>query len=78
MMNDSRGAGQPAPPQGLCPGCRNVQVIENDRGSRFYRCRLSSTDRRFPKYPPQPVVECVGYEDREATENGGFITEPRR
>lgn len=61
MMNDSRGPGQPVPPGGLCPHCANVQVITNDRGSRFLLCRLSSVDPRFRKYPPQPVVACDGY-----------------
>jgi hypothetical protein len=61
MMNDSRESGQPDARDSLCPRCANVQVIENNRGSRFYLCRLSATDRRFPKYPPQPVLECAGY-----------------
>jgi hypothetical protein len=64
MMNDSRGPGQPAPRDGLCPGCVNVQVITNDRGSTFYLCRLSVTDTRFPKYPRQPVLACDGYRPR--------------
>ena len=46
MMNDSRGPGQPASREGLCPGCANVQVITNDRGSTFYLCRLSIVDKR--------------------------------
>ena len=68
MMNDSRGSGQPAPGEGLCPYCVNVKVIANDRGSRFYLCRLSISDPRFPKYPPQPVIACSGFErgDRKA------------
>lgn len=61
MMNDSHRPGQPAPREGLCPGCANVQIITSDRGSRFYRCRLSDSDPRFPKYPVQPVVRCSGY-----------------
>jgi hypothetical protein len=61
MMNDSRASGQPAPREGLCPHCANVQVIANDRGSRFYLCRLSFVDTRFSKYPPQPVIACAGY-----------------
>lgn len=61
MMNDSRRTGQPAPVDGLCPGCANVKVITNDRGSRFYLCRLSASDQRFPKYPPQPVLACGGF-----------------
>ncbi|HVL67752.1 MAG TPA: hypothetical protein VM364_10850 [Vicinamibacterales bacterium] len=60
-MNDPRADGQPDPSGGLCPRCANVQVITSDRGSRFYRCRLSASDPRFPKYPPQPVVECAGF-----------------
>ena len=60
MMNDSRGPEQPGP-SGLCPRCANVQVITSSRGSRFYLCRLSFTDPRFPRYPPMPVVECIGY-----------------
>ena len=61
MMNDSRRPGQPESRQGLCPGCANVLIITNDRGSRFYLCRLSATNPRFPKYPPQPVVACDGF-----------------
>jgi len=65
MMNDSRQSGQPAPGEGLCPGCANVQVITSARGSRFYLCRLSAVDERFPKYPMQPVVACGGYRPSE-------------
>jgi hypothetical protein len=61
MMNDSRGPGQPAPPEGLCPRCVHVQVITSDRGSTFFLCRVSLTDERFPRYPPQPVVACAGH-----------------
>jgi len=60
MMNDSRGAEQPGP-SGLCPGCANVQVIISGKGSRFYLCRLSYADPRFPRYPPVPVIECAGF-----------------
>ena len=65
MMNDSRGNRQPAPRESLCPGCVNVQVITNDRGSTFYRCRLAAIDERYPKYPPQPVIACEGYRLRD-------------
>jgi hypothetical protein len=47
---------------GLCFTCRYRRVIVSDRGSRFYFCERSITDPRFPKYPPLPVVACVGYE----------------
>jgi hypothetical protein len=62
-MNDPRVGGQ-AQHQvavGLCSRCTHVQVIENDRGSRFYLCRLSATDPRFPRYPVLPVLTCAGF-----------------
>lgn len=58
MMNDRRGGGQDA---GLCASCAHAQVIRNDRGYRFYLCRLSAVDARFPKYPVLPVVTCAGF-----------------
>jgi hypothetical protein len=60
MMDDSRRPGQPEG-SGLCPRCANVKMITSSKGSRFYLCQLSSTDARFPKYPPQPVVACGGF-----------------
>ncbi|UCF66557.1 MAG: hypothetical protein JSV80_12270 [Acidobacteriota bacterium] len=47
---------------GLCPGCRHVQKIDTRRGSRFYRCRLASSDPRFARYPRLPVTDCSGFE----------------
>jgi len=50
----------------LCKTCVHAREIVSAKGSRFLLCQLSQTDRRFPKYPPQPVVRCDGYrEDRE-------------
>lgn len=51
----------PPPRVGLCETCANVKIVETRRGSRFYLCRLSEVDARFPKYPPLPVVRCLGY-----------------
>jgi hypothetical protein len=42
--------------------------ITSGTDSRFLLCRLSQTDQRFPKYPPQPVISCEGYGDRQAVE----------
>jgi hypothetical protein len=59
----------PDPPDeraGLCAGCRHVQVITTDRGSRFYLCRVSLVDPRFPRYPRIPVIACAGYEPAES------------
>lgn len=53
------------PRAGLCAACSHHRVTCNRRGSRFYLCERSTTDPRFPKYPPLPVLECPGYEERE-------------
>jgi hypothetical protein len=58
MMNDSRTDEQAV---GLCAVCAHAQVIRNDRGSRFYLCRLAATDPRFRKYPVLPVRRCDGF-----------------
>jgi hypothetical protein len=47
---------------GLCPRCVWVRVLTSDRGSTFLQCGRAKQDARFPRYPPQPVVECPGYE----------------
>jgi hypothetical protein len=46
---------------GLCVRCINVHIIENRRGSRFYRCRLADVDPAFRRYPPLPVISCPGF-----------------
>jgi hypothetical protein len=48
-------------PAGLCDRCANVHIIENRRGSRFYRCRLADVDPAFVRYPPLPVLSCPGF-----------------
>lgn len=50
------------PRVGLCAGCRHHRVTGNRRGSRFFLCERSSTDARFRRYPPLPVLECAGFE----------------
>ncbi|HEY3886678.1 MAG TPA: hypothetical protein VGL62_15805 [Vicinamibacterales bacterium] len=47
---------------GLCARCVYARIIESDRGARFYRCERSRTDPRFPRYPPLPVLVCIGYD----------------
>ena len=46
---------------GLCADCVHATRIYSDRGSLFFRCELSRTDPRFPKYPRLPVLHCSGY-----------------
>jgi hypothetical protein len=63
-MPEPRG---PRPEVGLCATCQHAAVIVSDRGSRFYRCERSKTDPRFPRYPPLPVLVCIGYDERACT-----------
>ena len=58
MPSDGRAPEEIA---GLCARCLHVHVIENRRGSRFYRCRLAEVDPAFPRYPGLPVLSCRGY-----------------
>ena len=46
---------------GLCADCRHMRRVETDRRAVFYRCLLSDSDTRFPKYPRLPVLQCPGY-----------------
>ncbi|MEL6591546.1 MAG: hypothetical protein AAFQ68_15760 [Bacteroidota bacterium] len=46
----------------LCARCRHLRTTQNRRGSVFWMCGRSKQDARFPKYPPQPVGRCAGYE----------------
>ena len=56
------GALTPASPApGLCAACAHARPVTSAKGSTFWRCALSDTDPRFPKYPRVPVLECVGY-----------------
>jgi len=48
---------------GLCLTCRWMRAVTTRRGSTFYRCGRADTDPRFPRYPPLPVRQCVGYEE---------------
>lgn len=60
MKDESRP--QREPPRSLCELCRHVRVIESAKGSRFLLCKRSEREPEFPKYPPQPVVECRGFQ----------------
>jgi hypothetical protein len=46
----------------LCESCVRVREVVSGKGSRFLLCLLSQSDVRFPKYPPQPVIRCAGYQ----------------
>ena len=55
-------ARRPFPQGGLCPDCAHVKLVRSSHGSWFLLCRLSATDDAYPKYPPQPVRACSGFE----------------
>ena len=48
----------------LCESCRNMREIRTAR-SRFLLCELSVSNADYPKYPPQPIVRCDGYQRPE-------------
>ncbi len=45
----------------LCEGCCWLRVVTTPKGSRFLLCQWSQTNPAYPKYPPQPVVQCDAY-----------------
>ena len=49
---------------GLCKNCYFARIIENKKGSVFYLCGRSLQDASYPKYPPLPVLNCPGFQDR--------------
>jgi hypothetical protein len=55
----------------LCETYVWMPEIITPKGSRFLLCQLSPINLDFPKYPPQPVVRCDGYQKKEQT--GGFV-----
>lgn len=67
--DSDRGGSPPRipPTAGLCAGCVHSRLIVSGRGSQFVLCERSRTDRRFPRYPPLPVVVCAGFERRPGT-----------
>ena len=54
----------------LCETCASMREVITPKGSRFLLCRLSQTDPAYPKYPPQPVVRCAGYQQKDTNEEG--------
>jgi hypothetical protein len=58
----------------LCETCAQMREVVTPKGSRFLLCRLSQSDPRYPRYPPQPVARCSGYQARGADEGPGSST----
>jgi protein-tyrosine-phosphatase len=54
--------------QSLCESCRQMREETTPKGSRFLLCQLSQSNPTYPKYPPQPIVRCHGYEQKQTDE----------
>jgi hypothetical protein len=48
----------------LCESCHHMKEVISGKGSRFLMCQKSAADNRFQKYPPQPIVQCGGFEQK--------------
>jgi hypothetical protein len=46
---------------GLCLDCVHARTILSAKGSEFWLCERAKTDPRFKKYPPLPVLRCLGF-----------------
>jgi hypothetical protein len=57
------------PHGGLCALCAHVRVVRSGRGSTFYLCERSLSDRRFAKYPRLPLTSCDGFDRKEQAAN---------
>jgi hypothetical protein len=49
---------------GLCGRCVHIRAQDTKRGAVFYRCARADEDDRFMRYPPIPIVRCLGFEKR--------------
>ena len=56
--------------RGLCETCSYAREIVPATGSRFLMCEKSQKDRRYHKYPPQPIIRCDGYENGQPRSQG--------
>jgi aminoglycoside 2'-N-acetyltransferase I len=59
-----------------CETCARMREVLTPRGSRFLLCELSRTDPSFPKYPPQPVMQCSGWRPGDANGTVRWETRP--
>lgn len=53
----------------LCQTCDHMREIQSGKGSLFLLCRLSQSDARYRKYPPQPVLRCDGHSQQSVKKN---------
>ena len=46
----------------LCQHCQFVRIVKTPQGAEYLLCQKWQTDKRFAKYPPQPVLACAGFQ----------------
>ncbi|MFN6104451.1 MAG: hypothetical protein ACK5EA_08375 [Planctomycetaceae bacterium] len=54
----------------LCEQCGYMREIVSGKGSRFLMCQRATGGAALPKYPPQPVLVCAGFESRQVRDAG--------
>lgn len=47
-----------------------MREIVSGKGSRFLLCQRANSGATLPKYPPQPVLVCAGFELRPTRDEG--------
>ncbi len=52
----------------LCETCAWVREVITAKQSRFLLCQLSRSNPAFAKYPPQPVIKCDGFQQKDTEE----------
>ena len=62
MDPDEKNSRRPIEEIGLCARCRFLRTQTTRRGALFFRCARADEDGSFVRYPPLPVLECVGHE----------------
>ena len=50
--------------ESLCETCANMREVRTAK-SRFVLCQLSAANNGYPKYPPQPICRCAGFEPKD-------------
>ena len=55
----------------LCVSCERVRKVVTPKGSTFLLCEHARVDRRYPKYPPQPVRSCEAFRPSAANPEVG-------
>ena len=50
---------------GLCADCMHPKLNVTRVGTAYLRCTRAQWDTRLARYPRLPVMECVGFEQRQ-------------